>query len=1222
MSLLKQILSRVIKYTAIALFLCITAAYAQTAVSTIWGAPQASIAVTNRIPVDQSALSGPGQMSVGQILNMISGDCTVNINSGAITCTKANGVSFAAVATSGSAADLTSGTLVAARLPNPSASTLGGIESITAAGSKWINSITTSGLPVQTQPNESDLAFTDIVTSNSSTSKHGFLKKLTGTASQYMDGTGAWSTPAGTGDTNLTGPITSVGNVTSVASQTGTGSTFVMNNGAILIAPALGTPASGVMTNVSGTAADLTAGHVTTNANLTGPITSTGNAITSLTAHNVLLGEGAGALAYAPPISLGYVLTDNGPGNDPTFQAASGGSGTVTTTGSPSSGNLAKFSGSTSITAGDLSGDVNTNGTLVTTLATVNSNTGNFGSGSSIPNFTVTAKGTITAAGSNAITAPISGITGLGTGVATWAATPSAANFASAMTNAVLTATGGSGQAQTIFSPETYYTSGDDTASLQAAITAAEPTCGHVVLEGRRYHISNSALSASGCVEISGVQPMILGSDVITPVYPYFTNGTVIEQDTAAADVIDCPGIASTPNFHDFGVTFGESIIFSNTGHGINCTPPALNTALNQGPLYFDWHNLAVFGHDGNHYAYTITNAEYWTLNNLWSIGGGALQLVNNTSAANYASGAVAYQNGNGVIGNIFAVLAVNGTANCYDWYSNQSLDSGSILNLVQVSGRLQCNVIGYGTINGHTITTPTQQAYNGHMNHLGINQLDIEPTTTAGYSGQYSTAGSWHIDLSSEFPVSTSDSNFGATIQPYEAGMNGTYGQRRHYTDLSTRLTALESAGSTFSVIQDSANQGPTYATDGTRSTGFPGTVAPLSAPSGYRWAGASPQIGAAFFDTTVNKLLTYNGSIWLDGAGNAAVVSASMATSASDNFSVTTANISLPAYYSTGGQRWTTYTSSGSANFSTNGTYAKSTVSNGAAGNYAWLFTNNYNGTAAVTFTVVGNSPRLIFRLSDRSNFWSMQTTQVQKVVNGTGTTPASGACTYTALTSGAVPTVVLSGSTITIKNGSTTLCTITDTFNGTATGYGIGVYADTTSEFENFSVINDSTVAGQTSGTQAGQNANFTGTLSQGGVQVISTAGVGTSQSGSTLNSNAVYQISFQPGLMTSVSNAKSSFAKVSKTSTVDNIEVSAQQFSCTGNPTVTMYECGTSTTCASTPVTIGSATITAAGTVVDGTVSNATITAGDYIAFAISAGTCVTLDVSATAQVHSN
>tara|TARA_R110000796_G_scaffold48676_3_gene116733 strand:+ start:506 stop:2809 length:2304 start_codon:yes stop_codon:yes gene_type:complete len=43
------------------------------------------------------------------------------------------------------------------------------------------------------------------------------------------------------------------------------------------INPALGTPTSGVATNLTGTAAGLTAGNVTTNANLTGHITSTGN---------------------------------------------------------------------------------------------------------------------------------------------------------------------------------------------------------------------------------------------------------------------------------------------------------------------------------------------------------------------------------------------------------------------------------------------------------------------------------------------------------------------------------------------------------------------------------------------------------------------------------------------------------------------------------------------------------------------------------------------------------------------------------------------------------------------------------------------------------------------------------------------------------------------------------------------------------------------------------
>jgi hypothetical protein len=44
---------------------------------------------------------------------------------------------------------------------------------------------------------ETRITFTDITTGNSSTSNHGYLRKLSGTASQYLDGSGAWSTPSG-----------------------------------------------------------------------------------------------------------------------------------------------------------------------------------------------------------------------------------------------------------------------------------------------------------------------------------------------------------------------------------------------------------------------------------------------------------------------------------------------------------------------------------------------------------------------------------------------------------------------------------------------------------------------------------------------------------------------------------------------------------------------------------------------------------------------------------------------------------------------------------------------------------------------------------------------------------------------------------------------------------------------------------------------------------------
>lgn len=56
---------------------------------------------------------------------------------------------------------------------------------------------------------DSTLPFTDITTGNSSTSKHGFLPKLNGSATSYLDGTGAFSTPP-----SASGTVTSVSVVT------------------------------------------------------------------------------------------------------------------------------------------------------------------------------------------------------------------------------------------------------------------------------------------------------------------------------------------------------------------------------------------------------------------------------------------------------------------------------------------------------------------------------------------------------------------------------------------------------------------------------------------------------------------------------------------------------------------------------------------------------------------------------------------------------------------------------------------------------------------------------------------------------------------------------------------------------------------------------------------------------------------------------------------------
>ena len=94
------------------------------------------------------------------------------------------------------------------------------------------------------------IAFTsDITGTNSGTNTGDQTISLTGGVTG--SGTGSFATTVVT-NANLTGPITSTGNATAVAAQTGTGSTFVMQASPTLTTPALGTPSAAVLTNATG----------------------------------------------------------------------------------------------------------------------------------------------------------------------------------------------------------------------------------------------------------------------------------------------------------------------------------------------------------------------------------------------------------------------------------------------------------------------------------------------------------------------------------------------------------------------------------------------------------------------------------------------------------------------------------------------------------------------------------------------------------------------------------------------------------------------------------------------------------------------------------------------------------------------------------------------------------------------------------------------------------
>ena len=87
----------------------------------------------------------------------VGGDCTLNATTGVMTCTKTGGTAFGplATATVGTGLSLSGGTLSIAL---PSATTLGGVESLAASAHQFVTGISTLGVPTTAQPAAADVS--------------------------------------------------------------------------------------------------------------------------------------------------------------------------------------------------------------------------------------------------------------------------------------------------------------------------------------------------------------------------------------------------------------------------------------------------------------------------------------------------------------------------------------------------------------------------------------------------------------------------------------------------------------------------------------------------------------------------------------------------------------------------------------------------------------------------------------------------------------------------------------------------------------------------------------------------------------------------------------------------------------------------------------------------------------------------------------------------------
>ena len=126
-----------------------------------------------------------------------------------------------------------SGVATGAQLPNPSATTLGGVESAAAVSHQWINSISTSGVPALSQPASTDLSdAANVALLNASNT-------FTATANQFNQVTSLGTTSTDSG--NLGSELTSSGTTTSTG-WTGTYNSYTngaSNTTALTYAPTI-----------------------------------------------------------------------------------------------------------------------------------------------------------------------------------------------------------------------------------------------------------------------------------------------------------------------------------------------------------------------------------------------------------------------------------------------------------------------------------------------------------------------------------------------------------------------------------------------------------------------------------------------------------------------------------------------------------------------------------------------------------------------------------------------------------------------------------------------------------------------------------------------------------------------------------------------------------------------------------------------------------------------